>query len=623
MATPAMAGYATYPFADQADVCVNSRLAADAVGATKMDRPEWSGGQPGQRRDLLHADQQQQPPRSPTGSQLAPDAANPRVYSDIKGTSTVSTGNPNGHIIRVKPRRQRRGRLTFTWDIYLFGAESRRARRDQPVRLTADQDFSSPDGLVFTPVDRHLLDPDRRRRLHRRHQLHDAGRRAGPGRRWREADGEPGTGVSTSMGGKPDGRHAEALPGRPQGLRDHRRVRNPGWQGAVHQHPASGRDHRCRQRRRPGQVRKPLAGQCRLRRGRHGARGRRPSSSPRTTAAASAPEATALSAGSAMRVRLHLQVKRACRTVRSGATRIRITFDEGHLRCAEKQGPVCELAFELQAGPQAGLVTVVSRWIERHGLWFGTSATFALTEVDAQALGQLGSTRVSGSPLSTRLAPGEALPAMVGSCLEQLMPNAELVAAGVGSPVHLHQTRVALRRLRTALRVFGPWSPALDPRWDVVLRDVFQRLGAARDTDAVAAALTPQLAAAGAPLAQPPKAPSVESPAQVLRHGAFNRVLTELIVFCSQESDTLQGDHEPVAPPVPGRTIKPLSRAVLKRLHHQVVRDTPGFLAADDAARHRTRKRLKRLRYSVEFLAPLFRDKAVARYLKSLRKALD
>lgn len=333
--------------------------------------------------------------------------------------------------------------------------------------------------------------------------------------------------------------------------------------------------------------------------------------------------ATALSAGSAMRVRLHLQVKRACRTVRSGATRIRITFDEGHLRCAEKQGPVCELAFELQAGPQAGLVTVVSRWIERHGLWFGTSATFALTEVDAQALGQLGSTRVSGSPLSTRLAPGEALPAMVGSCLEQLMPNAELVAAGVGSPVHLHQTRVALRRLRTALRVFGPWSPALDPRWDVVLRDVFQRLGAARDTDAVAAALTPQLAAAGAPLAQPPKAPSVESPAQVLRHGAFNRVLTELIVFCSQESDTLQGDHEPVAPPVPGRTIKPLSRAVLKRLHHQVVRDTPGFLAADDAARHRTRKRLKRLRYSVEFLAPLFRDKAVARYLKSLRKALD
>lgn len=329
--------------------------------------------------------------------------------------------------------------------------------------------------------------------------------------------------------------------------------------------------------------------------------------------------ATTHIAGSAMRVRLDLQVKRVCRTARSGASRIRITFDEGHLRCAEKQTAVCELAFELLAGPQAGLVTVVSRWIERHGLWLGSCATFALTEVDAQGLGPLGATRVSGNSLSSRLAPGDALPAMVGNCLEQLLPNAELVAAGIGSPVHLHQTRVALRRLRTALRVFGPWSPSLDPRWDVVLRDVFQRLGTARDSDAVAAALTPQLAAAGAPLAQPPKAPGVESPAQILRHSTFNRVLTELIAFCDRKSDTLQGDHEPVA----GRKLRPLSRAVLKRLHHQIIQDTPDFLTADDSARHRTRKRLKRLRYSAEFLAPLFRDKAVARYLKSLRQALD
>ena len=48
-------------FADQADMLVNARLAADAVGATKMDRPEWCAVQPGDRRDLLHADQQQQP----------------------------------------------------------------------------------------------------------------------------------------------------------------------------------------------------------------------------------------------------------------------------------------------------------------------------------------------------------------------------------------------------------------------------------------------------------------------------------------------------------------------------------------------------------------------------------
>ena len=56
-ATPAM------PSPTRPTCCVNARLAADAVGATKMDRPEWCAVQPGQRRDLLHADQQQQPPR--------------------------------------------------------------------------------------------------------------------------------------------------------------------------------------------------------------------------------------------------------------------------------------------------------------------------------------------------------------------------------------------------------------------------------------------------------------------------------------------------------------------------------------------------------------------------------
>jgi secreted PhoX family phosphatase len=71
------------------------------------------------------------------------------VYTDTKGTST-STGNVNGHIIRIKEAGNETAATSFTWDVYLFGAESGADAGINLSGLTADQDFSSPDGLVFS-----------------------------------------------------------------------------------------------------------------------------------------------------------------------------------------------------------------------------------------------------------------------------------------------------------------------------------------------------------------------------------------------------------------------------------------------------------------------------------------
>ena len=151
IANAAIAGYATYAFADQADVLVNARLAADAVGATKMDRPEWCAVHPTTGEiyyTLTNNSNRRVEPAS--GSQFAVDAANPRAYTDTKGAATQS-GNVNGHIIRMAEAGGSSAATTFTWDVYLFGAEAgSNATQINLSSLTADQDFSSPDGLWFS-----------------------------------------------------------------------------------------------------------------------------------------------------------------------------------------------------------------------------------------------------------------------------------------------------------------------------------------------------------------------------------------------------------------------------------------------------------------------------------------
>ena len=51
------------------------------------------------------------------------------------------------------------------------------------------------------------------------------------------------------------------------------------------------------------------------------------------------------------------------------------------------------------------------------------------------------------------------------------------------------------------------------------------------------------------------------------------------------------------------------------RWHRRIARTARVYEALDDAERHRLRKRVKRLRYAAEFVAALYRAKAVARYL--------
>lgn len=152
MSNPKIAAATNFSFKTQADIAVFTRLAADAAGATKMDRPEWIDVSPVTGEvylTLTNNRSSERPTKYPV------DAANPRNYEDTitnpNGTVSTNKGNPHGHIIRWRCDNNDHAATGFTWDVYAFGAPHDLAVANLSG-LTKDNDFSSPDGLWFDPT---------------------------------------------------------------------------------------------------------------------------------------------------------------------------------------------------------------------------------------------------------------------------------------------------------------------------------------------------------------------------------------------------------------------------------------------------------------------------------------
>lgn len=127
------------PFNGQDEVLVFARAAADALNATKMDRPEWVSVSP--MTGDVYVTLTNNKYRGERDDQPV-SASNPRSYNN--------DGNDNGHIIRWAEAGGDHAATSFEWDIYLFGAPNDLSAENLSG-LNDNNDFSSPDGLYFDP----------------------------------------------------------------------------------------------------------------------------------------------------------------------------------------------------------------------------------------------------------------------------------------------------------------------------------------------------------------------------------------------------------------------------------------------------------------------------------------
>jgi secreted PhoX family phosphatase len=132
-------------FENQADVLLNTRLAADIAGATPMDRPEWGAVDPD------------------TGEVYFTLTNNSKRTEEQVNAANPVANNQTGHIIRWREADNDHTATRFDWDIFVFaGEQGTETVVDGEAVVTLDDDniFNSPDGLWFDPNGRLWIQTD-------------------------------------------------------------------------------------------------------------------------------------------------------------------------------------------------------------------------------------------------------------------------------------------------------------------------------------------------------------------------------------------------------------------------------------------------------------------------------
>jgi hypothetical protein len=129
-------------FADLADILVNTRLAADKAGATKMDRPEWGTIDPttGAVYFTLTNNNRR--------AQTQVDAVNPRAENNF------------GQIVRWTYANGDHTATGFEWELFVIAGGARSSATMAGTALGEENTFACPDGLWCDPNGRMWIQTD-------------------------------------------------------------------------------------------------------------------------------------------------------------------------------------------------------------------------------------------------------------------------------------------------------------------------------------------------------------------------------------------------------------------------------------------------------------------------------
>lgn len=311
------------------------------------------------------------------------------------------------------------------------------------------------------------------------------------------------------------------------------------------------------------------------------------------------------------------------RVARDGAD-IEVSLDEGEIEGDGRRSRLSEVELELKAGAPAALFALADELFGEAPL----KLSFVSKAERGYALVDSGSRPLklkSPPPLRRKAPAGRAFQAICRLCLVQLSAN-ERTLRSVRAPEAIHQLRIAIRRLRSALSTFktvtadaGHARVKAELEWlageldDARNLDVFARETFAREDRGLPAQAG---AAEFGTLILQAKSEAYERAIRAVEGDRCRRLLLDAARWI--EAGEWAVSDEPLFKQARDMPVSKMAREAMDHRLKAVSRRGAALETQDPVARHKLRIRVKKLRYAAEFFANLYPRKAQRRFVETL-----
>ena len=301
--------------------------------------------------------------------------------------------------------------------------------------------------------------------------------------------------------------------------------------------------------------------------------------------------------------------------------RVEVALDRGEVSRLGEREAIAEVEIESLSGDPLAVFELAEQLVDAAPL---RPSAVTKAQRGYRLAGDVaeGPAKARAVALDPALDAAAAARAVVAAALGQLQANEAGVIASV-DPEYLHQMRVALRRLRSALRVFrDAIDPAFAGHLRAELRWIARTTGPARDWDVLATQTLPAILHAWGETAA---ARSVRARVAVRRKAARAPLREALLSprYVRLVLALARWLAQPAPEPAGQGKLGDLAVRTVARRHKRLVAGALRLSALTPAERHRLRLEAKRLRYALEGFETLFRRRRFDDYRELLAEIQD